>query len=80
MFKKINIKIFKIPEIYNTGFIVDYKNNHIINIESNYTLPLPFKTTLINTLYLFELLAGPGYLILSLHPPKSTRSGTQYLF
>lgn len=66
MFKKINIKIFKIPEIYNTGFIVDYKNNHIINIESNYTLPLPFKTTLINTLYLFELLAGPGYLILSL--------------
>ena len=66
MFKKLNIKIFKVPILYNSGFIFDYSNNSIINIENNYILPLPFKTTLINTLYLFELLSGPDYLILTI--------------
>ena len=66
MFKKLNIKIFKIPNLYNSGFIIDYNNNNIVNTENNYTLPLPFNTSLINTLYFFEILLGPDYLILTL--------------
>ena len=66
MFKKLNIKIFKIPKLYNSGFIIDYNNNTIVNTENNYTLPLPFNTSLINTLYFFEILLGPDYLILTL--------------
>jgi len=31
MFKKLNIKIFKIPKLYNSGFIIDYNNNTIVS-------------------------------------------------
>lgn len=66
MFKKLNIKIFKVPVQYNSGFIIDYNNNSIINLDKNYTLPLPFNTTLMNTLYLFEILECSDYLVLTL--------------
>ena len=66
MFKKLNIKYFKIPPNCNTGFVIDYTNSTIINTDNNYTLPLPFKTTLVNTLYLFEILCGPDYILLTL--------------
>ena len=66
MWDKFKILEYSIPEQYNNGFFIDYRNNCIINFTKNYQIKLPFKIYK-NTYSNFELLIDNNILSLNLY-------------
>ena len=56
MWKKILIFQHKLSNYNHTGFIINYKENKIVNLLNNYTIILPFSLCICENLYQYELL------------------------
>ena len=56
MWKKILIFQHKLTNYNHTGFIINYKENKIVNLLNNYTIILPFSLCICENLYQYELL------------------------
>ena len=56
MWKKILIFQHKLSNYNHQGFIINYKENKIVNLVDNYSIVLPFKLCVFDNLYQYELL------------------------
>ena len=66
MWAKFIIETYKIPFMYNTGFVIDSKNNNIINTDKNYKIKIKFNLNSCNEVYYYELLSSNNILKLIL--------------
>ena len=77
MWDKFKILEYSIPDQYNNGFFIDYRNNCIINFTKNYQIKLPFKIYK-NTYSNFELILDNNILSLNLYIDANKLNSIKY--